>query len=895
MTLSPNLLLAVSLAYVAVLFAVAWVVDRRAREGRAAWLRSPLIYTLSISIYCTSWTFYGAVGSAARSGLEFVTIYLGPTLVFVGWWWILRKLVTLGRSQRITSIADLISSRYGKSPALGGVVTVIAIIATTPYIALQLQSVTLSFEAIAGQGHSERTAFWVAAGMAVFTIIFGTRNIDANERHHGVVAAIALEAIVKLGALLAVGVFAVWGLGGGILAVFDRMPEDLIVAEEVFGPRWMTLTFLAATAILCLPRQFQVTVVENVDQRHLITASWMFPLYLLLISLFTLPIAVMGLTLLPAESNPDLYVLNLPLQAGREELALLVFIGGFSSATSMVIVATIALSTMVSNHIVAPMALKVLMTGNAASGDVRDLLLGARRVSIAVILGLGLLYFLISGGSDALAAMGLIAFAGVAQFLPAMLGGIFWRGATRAGALSGLTIGGLLWAYTLFLPSFQGDFLLSAGVLENGPWGIAILKPQALFGLTGTDPLIHSVVWSVGGNALAFVLVSLFTIPRPLEQLQAALFVDPDVAPTEAYRVFRREASSEDLFILAQRILGADSARRLFDQLARERGVTEGLPEPDNALIARLERELAGSIGAASAHAMVSKVAGGETVSLTELMEIADEAQRLIETSARLAQKTTELERTADELRSVNDRLRRLDKQKDDFLSQVSHELRTPMTAIRSFSEILLSEPGLAEDQRHRFASIIHEECLRLTRLLDEILDISRLESGEVRLTLGSVDAGDAVDAAMDTVSALARERGVTLKAVQAPGETAVTANADRLQQVLINLLTNAIKYNRHPAPEIALRWHERGDRILVDVVDNGGGVSRAEAEDVFSKFARGSRAGSDQGAGLGLPISRAIMRRMGGELMVVFKEDGTSFFRLVLVRSASAIAGAAE
>jgi len=509
--LSTNLLLAVAIGYVIFLFIVAWLGDRRAAAGRGALLCSPFVYTLSISVYCTSWTFYGAVGSAARNGFEFVTIYLGPTLVFVGWFWLLRKLVRIGRVHRITSIADLISSRYGKSPMLAVIVTVIAVIGTTPYIALQLQSVTLSYEAITGQSHAIRTAFWVAAGMAVFTILFGTRTIDANERHHGVVAAIAVEAVVKLIALLAVGVFAVWGVAGGVGAVFDRMPPEMLNPETIFGPRWVALTFLAASAIICLPRQFQVIVVENVDERHLSTAGWMFPLYLFLISLFILPIAIAGLAWLPAGSNPDLFVLNLPLAFDRDELALLAFIGGFSSATSMVIVAAIALSTMVSNHIVAPLALKYLMTGNAASGDVRELLIISRRLAIVVILGLGFLYFQATGGSDALAAIGLIAFVAMAQFLPAMLGGIFWRGANRAGAATGLITGAVFWAYTLFLPSFGGDVILSESVISNGLFGIEALRPHALFGLAGTDPLIHALVWSLGANALSFVIVLLFS------------------------------------------------------------------------------------------------------------------------------------------------------------------------------------------------------------------------------------------------------------------------------------------------------------------------------------------------------------------------------------------------
>ena len=879
--LSLDLLLTVCLGYVAALFALAFWVDRRARQGQLRWMRSPVIYTLSISVYCTAWTFYGAVGSAARSGLEFVTIYLGPTLVFVGWWTILRKLVRIGRVHRITSIADLISSRYGKSSTLAVLVTLIAVVAVTPYIALQLQSVTRSYEVIAGHEAGGAAAFLIAAGLALFTILFGTRNLDANERHHGVVAAIAVEAIVKLVALLAVGIFAVWGVAGGLGAVFADVPAAMIHGPDIFGPRWAAMTFLSAAAVICLPRQFQVTVVENLDERHVATASWLFPLYLFGMSLFIMPIALVGLKFLPAGANPDLFVLTLPLHQGRHDLALLAFLGGFSSAASMVIVAAIAVSTMVSNHVVMPIALSLLTAGREVAVDVRWLLLTSRRVSIALILGLGLVYFRLSGGDEALAAIGLTAFAGVAQFLPSLIGGLYWRGATRTGALAGLLAGILLWLYTLFLPGFGDGTLVSPEVLAQGPWGIAALRMQALLGLTGLDPLVHALVWSLGANTLLFLAVSTFSAARPLERLQAALFVDVFRAGGDTPSLVGGSAAAEDFFSLAQRILGARPARALFREMAAAQNRAGDLPVPTDAVIARLERELSGSVGAASAHAMVGRITGGSTVGMTELFDIADETQRLIETSRQLAQKTVELERAAEQLREANRQLRALDTQKDAFLSQVSHELRTPMTSIRSFSEILLGDEAITEAEPQRFVGIIHDEALRLTRLLDEILDISRLEAGIADLPLAAVNPEATITAALDSVDGVARQSGVAIRRQPVPDGVTIDANEDRLRQVLINLLSNAVKYNPAADPVIELRPHVAGDGLAIDVIDNGGGVPREEAARIFERFARGSRAGQQHGAGLGLPISRAIMRSMGGDLTVEFAPDGTSFFRL--------------
>ncbi|WP_373322939.1 histidine kinase dimerization/phospho-acceptor domain-containing protein [Roseovarius pelagicus] len=738
-----NLLVLVCVLYVTFLFAVAFGADRAARMGRGRWLHSPLVYTLSLSIYCTAWTFYGAVGFAARSGLEFVTIYLGPTLVMIGWWWILRKMVRIGRSQRITSIADMISSRYGKSNTLAVFVTLIAVIGTTPYIALQLQSVTLSFAAFSEADPTlttapnlQSTALFVAIGLTVFTILFGTRNVDANERHHGVVMAIALEAVVKLFALMAVGVFVVWGLGDGIGNTLRVIDASKIAEWEVPGSRWAGLTMLSAAAFLCLPRIFQVMVVENEDEGHLRTATWAFPTYLMLMSLFVVPIAAVGLEQMPTDANPDLFVLTLPLLAGEDGLAILSFLGGFSSATSMVIVAAIALSTMVSNHIVMPIWLR--LTGGTAmiAGDVRGVALLARRLSIAGVVMLGYLYFHFSGAGTALAAIGLVSFVGLSQFLPALMGGLFWRGATRTGALAGLTVGFVLWLYCLFLPSFGPGVLLPVSVIEDGLLGLSWLRPQALFGAEGMDKVVHAVMWAMLLNTSAFITVSLLTFPKPVERLQGAQFVNVFDHSSRPGTWSGGLAQSEDLLIMTQRIMGAADAQALFSNMARKQGLTGYLPEPSTEFLEVLERELSGSVGAATAHAMISQIVGRATVSVEDLLAVADETAQIMEYSSKLEAKSAEQARTARQLREANDKLTKLSVQKDSFLSQVSHELRTPMTSIRAFSEILRDTGGMNASDQQKYSSIIYDESLRLTRLLDDLLDLSVLESGQVTLNM---------------------------------------------------------------------------------------------------------------------------------------------------------------
>ena len=887
--LSANLVLAAALAYVAILFTVAFVGDQRARQGRLGWLQSPLIYTLSISIYCTSWTFYGAVGSAARNGLEFATIYLGPTLVFVGWWFFLRKLMRIGQLHRITSIADMISSRFGKSAAIAALVTLIAVAASTPYIALQLKAMTDSFQVISGAGadglqglRSGQTnfalAFWIAAGMALFTILFGTRSIDVDERHHGVVAAIAVEAIVKLVALVTVGLLVVFGIAGSPQAIFERMPEGMLHATDGFGARWITLTFLAGVAVICLPRQFQVTIVEATDERQLRTASWLFPLYLLLISLFVLPIAIGGLSYLPAGADPDMFVVTLPMWADRHDVALFAFLGGFSSATSMVIVACIALSTMVSNHLVLPIALRLPWVSLGASGDVRRFLLTTRRVSIGVILALAFLYFRVADKLDALASIGLIAFAGVAQLLPCLVGGLFWRRATSNGALAGLIAGAAVWAYTLFLPSFGGDLFFGAAEIADGLWGIALLRPYALFGLTGLDPLVHSIFWSLSINTVLFVAVSVAGEPTPLEHLQSSLFVDVyRNSGLDTSRVVRRSAAAYDLNVLAQRLIGVDEARRLFARSGQGE-LAPHEPIADHNLISELERKLAGSVGAATARTMVSQVVTGETISLQELLTIADETQRLRDTTLRLEQQSRQLAATASELQGANERLRRLDTQKDDFLSQVSHEVRTPLTSIRSFSEILLDDPESDPARTRHYLGVIHDESIRMARLLDTILDLSVLENDASDWELKPADPQAALATALAVCEGLAGAASVRHEN-QAPGER-VWADADRLCQVFINLISNAIKYNTSAQPQVHIVSATRDGFYEVTVADNGPGIRVEQRERIFEKFSRGwtQTDAATQGAGLGLAISWHIMRRQGGALDLLPSTAGACF-----------------
>jgi len=882
--ISGSLVIGTAIAYVILLFVVAYISDMRARQGRWKLLRSPLVYTLAISVYATSWTFYGAVGSAARNGLEFLAIYLGPTLVFVGWWFGLRKLVRIGHNQRITSIADFVSSRFGKSERLAILITIIAVIGITPYIALQLKAITTSLRVILAaapdmpvpqSGDDLGLALAIAAAMALFSVMFGTRNINANEQHHGVVAAIAFEAIVKFIALVTVGMFVVFGIGGGFEATFARAQDVGISLDtpDNFGPRWITITILSAAAIICLPRQFQTTVVENADENHLRTASWAFPLYLLGMSIFTLPIAIIGLSYLPAGSDPDMFVLAIPLASNQNALALFAFIGGFSSATSMIIIASIALSIMISNHIVVPIALRSPKLFGLKEGQgMTRLLLTSRRASIAATMFLGFVYFWLTSGSGALAPIGLISFSGVAQFMPAILAALYWRDATANGALAGLLTGSAIWAYTSFLPSFATSNEAIAQLLLSGPWGIEFLRPQYLFGLTNLDPLVQSVFWSLLGNILALVVVSIMSENNAIGRLQATLFVDVFKQNHTGQSGFSRSSAPiDDLFAMTRRVLGTERAETMFERFAPI-GQSRQNIEPTPEFITRLEKELAGSIGAASAHVLLGQVVSGDTVTMEEVMQMADETQQILEYSQMLEQTTKELRTTTGQLQKANVQLRQLDQQKDEFLSQVSHEVRTPMTAIRSFAEILSTNKDLEPNQRQQLIGTIHEESMRLTGLLEEILDLNALERGEKLWANEPVDPNRALSRAIEVCTPVTNQHKVEVYIGEQVKDVRVFANFDRICQVFINLISNAAKYNNAEKAMVKVSSRIENEHLLVEFFDNGPGISAGDTETIFDKFWRGARnpETSQSGSGLGLAISREILEKMNGSINLV-------------------------
>lgn len=909
MMLGGPLVILISFFYLGLLFAIAYWADRRADQGRSI-IAHPTVYALSLAVYCTAWTYYGSVGRAVQSGVGFLPIYLGPTLGAAFWVFLLLKMIRVSKSQRITSIADFISSRHGKSHLLGGLVTVIAVVGVVPYIALQLKAISNSFTIlmhypdITMPAHAEAlpvwqdTALYVALTLALFTILFGTRHLDASERHEGMVAAIAFEAIVKLVALTAVGIFVTYGVYHGFADIMRQaqgagLLQPMLRSSTVSDQNWLSFSFLAAMAVILLPRQFQVAVVENSSEQHLSRAVWLFPLYLLLINFFVLPIALAGKLAFPGgDVDADTFVLTLPIAHGQEWLAMFSYLGGLSAATGMVIVETIALSTMVCNDLVMPALLRYWRTRKAPA-DLTKVLLRVRRGAIFGILLLGYTYFHVAGEAYALVSIGLISFAAVAQFAPTMIGGLYWRGGTQAGALAGLGAGFSIWLYTLLIPSFAKSGWLPAAFLDYGPFGIQLLKPQALFGLEGMNEISHSLFWSLTANIGAYLTVSLLKPPNAEETAQASLFVDAMKYDQPAIGLWRGNADIAELKRLASRFLGRHNVDTAFAEFSRNRGKSLEPGQPADAETVHFaETLLTGAIGSASARVMVASVAKEEPLGLDEVMGILDEASRIRAYSKELERKSRELEAATAELREANTRLQELDQMKDDFMSSVSHELRTPLTSIRAFSEMLFDDPDIQLDDRKRFLGIIVSETERLTRLVNQVLDLAKIEAGCGEWTPGEVNLAELIQHSIAATEQLFRDKSAVIEINIPKGDFQVWADRDRLLQVMLNLLSNAVKFVPAGSGKVTVTLESSKEYYQVSVADNGPDITPGQQEIIFDKFHRGDDDGltNPTGTGLGLPISRQIIEHFGGRLWVESRSGKGAIFYFTMPKSGSGL-----
>ncbi len=886
-----------SIAYLSLLFGIAFYGDRLAKRGRSI-ANNPYIYALSMAVYCTAWTYYGSVGRAAQTGVGFLPIYLGPTLFAPLSFFVLRKIILISKSLRITSIADFISSRYGKSPAIGVVVTIIALFAIIPYIALQLKAITLSFRLLVSQGEiSTQTdaygsAFYATVILTIFTILFGTRNIDPNERHEGLVSAIAFESIVKLLAFLLVGIFVTYFIYDGFGDILSKGLANPLTSK-IFSPElnafnptsWFWLSLVSFFAIICLPRQFHVSVIENTTPKFVNKAMWVFPLYLLIINIFVIPIAIGGMLQFEGMNiNADAFVLELPLLKGNATLALLVFIGGISAATSMVIVETMAISIMMSNHLLMPFYLNRAISRENDEGNFNNLLINLRRVCMILLMGLAYGYLVTIGTDYTLVSIGLISFVAVAQFAPSIIGGLYWKRATKKGALAGLIAGFVIWFFTLPIPTLAEAHIFPKSLIDNGLFGLSYLKPSALLGLSGMDQISHSAFWSLFINLLLYCAVSLNTSQSKLELAQADYFVDiHKYLDTEIdIDVFRRTARVADLIYLLNKFLGEERSQLILQQFENEHTIKlENLKVANTELVTYVETHLAGALGSASAKIIISSVAKEQQVSFEEIVNILTQTQEIIKYSKALEQKSSELEKTTQQLQTANEQLKELDSLKADFITTVTHELRTPITSIKAMSSIIRDYPNITDAKKQEYISIVVSECDRVSRLINQVLDLEKLPSLHEQITKERINIIDIIEQVIQNFKHDFTSKNIDCQFITNYDELNVLGNKDKLIQVFTNLISNAIKFCDPQEGVVKATIFQSENQVIVKISDNGAGIAADKQAFIFERFTQLNNRdlGKPSGSGLGLFITKKIVELHEGVIFVESKIDEGAIF----------------
>jgi Na+/proline symporter/signal transduction histidine kinase len=633
---SSWLLSLLALTYLCFLFGIAFYGERQRTYPNQRRLR-PFIYSLALGVYCTSWTFFGAVGSAVRDGWGYLPIYLGPALVFLFALPFMERLARIGRAHKVSSIADFIASRFGKSRALAVLVTVIALSAAIPYIALQYKAVATSVDVLTAVTARHvpwyrDTALAVALMMALFAVLFGARRVDATRHREGLMLAIAFESVLKLLAFVAVGVFACLHLRGRPWV----LPVQLAQSATLLNGNTLIITLLAAGAIFCLPRQFQVAVVECARTEDLKTARWLLPAYLGIFSAVVIPVVALGtIDGLTLHTASDSLILTLPMSYGAPWLTVLVFLGGLSAATAMVVVASTALATMISNDIAAPLLWRQRLEVGASLGK---RVLWVRRAVIVSLALLAFAYYRSASGSISLAAIGQTAFAAVAQFAPAMFAALYWRSASRAGVFWGMLSGFIAWAFLLFLPNLAGGIVTAHGF----PWpDVLSLLPHSLADAAGGDAIGTRAMLALSLNVLVMLIVSARRGATLQERLAARAFVAPKQPSVGLHAI---NCKVGDLETVASRILGATAASQaLREYIAQTR---RDLPKPsepaDRGLVKHVERALAASIGASSARVVLTHALHRKGLEVDEVAELLDETSQELRFSRQLLQATME-------------------------------------------------------------------------------------------------------------------------------------------------------------------------------------------------------------------------------------------------------------
>ena len=862
----------------AILFYIAHWAEK---NNNSKWTNNPYVYTLSLAVYCTAWTYYGSVGVAADSGLSFLPIYLGPIIIAPSWILILKKIIRISHVNKISSIADFISLRYGNSRFLGAIVTVICLTGIIPYISLQLKAIAETFHIVTKTPINslifDDTTTYVAVALALFASYYGTRYVDASEKRKGIVTAVAMESVLKLVFFVIIGIYVTFFVFDGFDDIYQKacLLENFKEKNTIGGlPQainWFLLCVLSMFAIFLLPRQFQVSVIENNREKHINTAVWLFPLYLLLFNIFVYPIAWGGNILFDGqEVNSDAYSLLIPQLFNNKILTVLVFLGGFSAAISMIVVSSIGLSTMVTNNILIPYNL----LGKLKSAETisSKTILNSRKIGIFSLIILSYFIYRYYGLDYNLVSIGMVAFVVISQLAPAFFGALFWRRGSRLGAIYSIIIGFIICLFTLLIPYAIGITNSESTFISNGFFNIELLKPFQLFGLDYLDPIPHALFWSLLFNTVTYFAVSVSFKGNYRERNYAEMFVDINkyITNHENAFVWKGTAYTRDIEKVLIRFLGEERTKRAMNIFNVKYNVDKNQELADARLVKFAENLLTGHIGTASARILISSVVKEEKITLPEVLKILEESKENITINKKLTETSNQLQKITSELQKANETLVRKDVQKDEFLDTVTHELRTPITAIRAASEILHDDDEIPEELRKQFLQNIISESDRLNRLIDKILDLEKFETGKQTIHPTQNNLIATIEHSIEPLKQLIKNRNISVY-VESKDTVLAYYDEDRIIQVVTNLLSNAIKFCPETDGLITIQVKKKDNFIETSVQDNGKGINPNDFDVIFDKFYQASNQNFKKpvGSGLGLAICKQIIEHHKGKIWV--------------------------
>lgn len=873
----------VVLFYLALLFLVAHLAEKKKSK---IWINNPYIYALSLAVYCTAWTYYGSIGVAATSGLNYLTIYIGPIMIIPAWIYINTRIVRISRVNKISSLADFISLRYGNSRSFSAIITIVCLLAIVPYIGLQIKAISETFHLVTETSMSKDiltdNATFVVVLIALFSSYYGTRYVDASEKRLGIISAIALESFLKLFFIIILGLFVIYYAFDGFSDIYQKASQFKDFKEKntfngIEGAmNWMILCMISATAICILPRQFHTAIIENRQEKHIKTAIWFFPLYLLIFTIFIFPIAWGGRLIFDGQNvNPEFYSILIPQHFDNTLITVLVFLGGLSSCISMIIISAITLSIMLSNNLIIPYGLLGKFKSENEEQNTRSIT-NIRKFSIFALIIMAFVFYKYFILKISLDSVGLISFVIIAQLAPTFFGAIFWRRGSYKGAITGLSAGLVICYFGLIIPQYYFSYNQEfKGVLRD------LYNTFEFFSIPYLERIPQIFFWSLLINTAFFTIVSVMTKGNYRERNFAELYVDIDkyIQNHENAFIWRGTAYISDIKNILERFLGKNKTEQALRIFNLKYNIDSKTETADSRFIKFSENLLAGRIGTASAKILIEGVTKEDKISLKEVLNILEESKENITLNKKLTEQSEELQKLSDDLRKANESLIIKDRQKDDFLDSVAHELRTPITAIRSAGEILADDDEIPYDIKQEFLNNIITESDRLSEIINDILYLDKLQHGEILLNIQPNNIIETYERAVTPLLHLIQQKNIHLSEVNLLNQLTFEYDEARMIQLFQNIWGNALKFTDEQGT-IQTKLFEKEGHLVISIFNTGKTIPEEDLEMIFDKFYQSKNQNilKPTGSGLGLAISKKIVQAHGGKIKAENSGLGVTF-----------------